>query len=349
MKRKKASAADVAHLAGVSRTTVSFVINNTPGKNIPEATRRRVLAAAEKVGYSPNEAARTLAMSRRRSIGLLICHSQFVYTDAFIMRVVEGMSLAVNRARLQLVIQPISLNDARYMEIAERLGLDGLVLINAHDNDPGLEHIIRARIPAVAMDYLPEIPVDQVYVDGRAAARIAVDHLIDLGHSRIAMITHADPVYAAARQRIEGYHDSLDRAGIPARDVYLCTGDFSERSGYSAMQRLLDLPEPPSAVFAGNDVVAYGALDAIHARGLTVPDDMSLIGYDDDYLSRFVNPPLTTVALPASGMGSTAVSMLLGRLEDDVETDDDGVARQSLDAHLTRRESCAPPRRVFAS
>ncbi|TVQ25577.1 MAG: LacI family transcriptional regulator, partial [Spirochaetaceae bacterium] len=95
MGRKKASAADVAQLAGVSRTTVSFVINNTPGKNIAEATRQRVLAAAAELGYSPNEAARTLALSRRRSIGLLICHSQFVYTDAFIMRVVEGMTLAV--------------------------------------------------------------------------------------------------------------------------------------------------------------------------------------------------------------------------------------------------------------
>ena len=345
MKRKKASAADVAQLAGVSRTTVSFVVNNTPGKNIPEATRRRVLAAAAEVGYSPNEAARTLALSRRRSIGLLICHSQFVYTDAFIMRVVEGMSLAVNRARLQLVIQPITLDEARYAEIAERLGLDGLILINAHDNDAGIAEIVHRRIPVVAMDYLPDVSIDQVYVDGRAAAQIAVDHLIELGHRQIAMITHADPVYAAARQRIAGYRDSLERAGISFRDDYLCTGDFSERSGYRGMQALLKLEERPTAVFAGNDVIAYGALDAIHEDGLEVPHDISLIGYDDDYLSRFVNPPLTTVALPATGMGSTAVTMLLARIDGVDEQDAGDVSREALQAHLSRRESCGPPRR----
>ena len=343
MKRKKASAADVAQRAGVSRTTVSFVINNTPGKSITETTRQRVLAAAAELGYSPNEAARTLAMSRRRSIGLLICHSQFVYTDAFIMRVVEGMTLAVNRARLQLVIHPISLKEARYIEIAERLGVDGLVLINAHDNDPGLEQIVRTQFPTVAMDYLPDIAVDQVYVDGRHAAQTAVNHLVELGHRRIAMITHASAIFAAARQRIEGYRASLDRARIPPRDEYMRTGDFSDQSGFEAMQQLLSLPEPPTAVFAGNDVIAYGALDAIHQSGLLVPRDISLVGFDDDYLSRFVNPPLTTMALPAAGMGSTAVTMLLNRIDGAAEADPDGVARRPLDAHLARRDSSGPP------
>ena len=343
MGKKKASAADVAQLAGVSRTTVSFVVNNTPGKNIAEATRQRVLAAAAQLGYSPNEAARTLALSRRRSIGLLICHSQFVYTDAFIMRVVEGMTLAVNRARLQLVIQPIGLKEANYIGIAERLGLDGIVLINAHDNDPGLDRVVRAGVPAVAMDYLPEVAIDQVYVDGRGAAHMAVSQLVHHGHRKIAMITHAQPVYAAARERIAGYRACLEVAGIAPRDDYILTGDFNERSGYQAMRRLLDLSDPPTGVFAGNDVIAYGALDAIHEAGLSVPDDVSLVGYDDDYLSRFVNPPLTTVALPAAGMGSTAVTVLMNRLDGEPDADPDGVARVKLDARLSLRESCGRP------
>ncbi len=339
MGRREVSASDVAKAAGVSRTTVSFVVNNTPGKSISESTRQRVLSAAEELGYTPNEAARSLALSKRRVVGLLICHSQYVYTDAFIMRVMEGMTLALNRARIRLVVQPITLKDADYLEIAERLQLDGMVLINAHDNDPGFDGIIRTRFPAVAMDYLPEVEISQVYVNGKAAAERAVSHLIELGHERVAMITHATPVYAAARQRVEGYKEALASHGITFSSAYLRIGDFNEQSGYQGMRDLLSLEEPPTAVFAGNDVVAYGAMDALQELGISIPSQLSLLGYDDDYMSRFLNPPLTTVVMPAAGMGSTAVNMLVDLL-DESET---RVVRRELPTQLAFRDSCAPP------
>ena len=336
MARREVSASDVAKAAGVSRTTVSFVLNNTPGKNISEGTRQRVLSAAEQLGYTPNEAARSLALSKRRVVGLLICHTQHVYTDAFIMRVIEGMSLAVNRARIRLVVQPITLKDADYLQIAERLELDGMVLINAHDNDPGLEGLVNARFPAVAMDYLPEVDISQVYVNGHDAAERAVNYLIELGHRDIAMITHARPVYAAARQRTEGYRRALDAHGIEFNPELLRIGDFSEESGYRGMAELLDSAKPPTAVFAGNDVIAYGAIDAANDRGISIPDQLSLVGYDDDYLSRYMNPPLTTVVMPAAGMGSTAVNTLVDLLDGESSE----TVRHELPTQLAYRDSC---------
>ncbi|MFP4377371.1 MAG: LacI family DNA-binding transcriptional regulator [Spirochaetales bacterium] len=340
MSKRVVSAVDVANAAGVSRTTVSFVLNNTPGKSISESTRQRVLSAARELGYEPNTAARSLAMSKRRTCGLLICHSQFVYTDVFIMRVIEGMTLAVNRERIRLVVQPITLADANYLEIARRFDMDGVVLINTHDNDPGLEELIANEFPAVAMDLIPDLEIDQVYVDGYAASRSAVEHLVGLGHRRVAFITHAAPIYSAARERIRGYRDVLGEHGISVPDAYIQAGDFTEQSGYNATLNLLELAERPTAVFAGNDVIAYGAMEAIHEAGLSIPEDMSLIGFDDDYMSRYVNPPLSTVVIPAAGMGSTAVTLLAERIEGTSRAKPE---RRMLPSQIARRESCGPP------
>lgn len=334
---KRVSAADVAAEAGVSRTTVSFVINNTPGKNISETTRQRVLSAAERLGYIPDQEARRIAMARHQSIGLFICHSQYVYSDAFISRVVEGMAQAVNRHRVRLVIHPVTLYEESYLGLAQRDEVDGIVLINAHDDDPALSDVVESGFPAVTMDFLPELPIDQVYVDNRAAAAEIVQYLIDLGHTDIAMITHASTVFAASHMRLEGYLDALAGASLSSREEWIGYGDFSEHSGYEAMSGILGAKPHPSAVFAGNDVVAYGAMRAASDAGLTVPDDISFVGFDDDYLSRYLNPPLTTMALPASGMGSAAVTLLLRRIMDG-EGDHD-ISRIVLPCQIAVRSS----------
>ncbi|MFP4373864.1 MAG: LacI family DNA-binding transcriptional regulator [Spirochaetaceae bacterium] len=340
-RRKRVSAADVAAEAGVSRTTVSFVINNTPGKNISEATRQRVLTAAERLGYIPDQEARRIAMARHHAVGLFICHSQYVYSDAFISRLVEGMAQAVNRHRVRLVIHPVTLYEESYLGLAARDEVDGMVLINAHDDDPALVDVVDSGFPAVAMDYLPELPIDQVYVDNRAATQEIVQYLIDHGHRDIAMITHAATVFAASHMRLQGYFDALAGSSLSSREEWIAYGDFSEHSGYEAMSRILEAKPVPTAVFAGNDVVAYGAMRAAADAGLSIPDDMSIVGFDDDYLSRYLNPPLTTVALPASGMGSAAVSLLLRRVMegDDGEEHEDETSRIVLPCQIAVRNS----------
>ena len=338
MAKRRVSAEDVAQQAGVSRTTVSFVLNNTPGKAISEETRRRVLEAAERLGYIPNENARRLALSRKQAIGLFIGHSQYVYTDAFISRVVEGMAQAMNRRRVQLIIHPVSLTERSYMRLAKRDQVEGIVFINTHDDDPAIEEVIEAGFPAVSLDPLGERRIDQVYVDNASAAEEVVSYLLQLGHRDIAMITHARTVYSASRTRLEAFRRVCTEAGIDIPDHWIQYGDFSEHSGYLAMQEILSIRPMPTAVFAGNDVVAYGAMRAINDAGLRIPEDISLCGFDDDYLSRYLNPPLTTMALPAAGMGSAAVSLLMSRLDEDEEVP--FPSSVVLPAQLSIRSSC---------
>lgn len=336
--KQRVSAQDVAREAGVSRTTVSFVLNNTPGKSIPEATRHRVLEAAERLGYIPNLDAQRLARTRDRSIGLYISHSQFVYTDVFVTRALEGMSQAVNRFRARLIVHPISLGRTSYVDLAHADGVDGLILINTHDEDPGLQELAESRFPAVSMDYLGDVPIDQVYVDNARAATEAVRHLTSLGHRRIGMISHAAPVFFASRKRIQGYQQALKEVGVEFDQALLRYGDFSEESGFAGMQSLLEAAPDITAVFAGNDVVAYGAMQALRTAGRAVPDDISLVGFDDDYMSRFLSPALTTMVLPAAGHGSAAVETLVDRITGNAA---DTPVRRVLTSHIAVRESTA--------
>jgi LacI family transcriptional regulator len=339
--KQRVSAQDVAREAGVSRTTVSFVLNNTPGKSIPEGTRQRVLDAAARLGYIPNEDARRLARIRDRNLGLFICHSQFVYSDAFITRALEGMSQAVNRLRARLIVQPVTLREASYLDLARSDGVEGIILINTHDEDPALRELSESDFPAVSMDRITHIAMDQVYVDNASAAVEIVNHLIGLGHRRIAMITHALPVFFASRTRLNGYKQALRDAGVDFDPDLVRYADFSEQSGYEQMNDLLKSGIPLTAVFAGNDVVAYGAMQAILQSGRRIPDDISLVGFDDDYMSRFLNPGLTTMVLPAAGHGSAAVETLMDRINGRAP---DGPVSRILSAHITVRESAGPPR-----
>lgn len=335
------SAEDVAREAGVSRTTVSFVVNNTPGKSITESTRQRVLNAAARLGYMPNEHARRLAMVRTMTIALVVCHSHFVYSDAFITRALEGMSQAANRARARLVVLPVSLRQTSYLELARRSGASGIVLINTHAGDEALRDLAEAGFPTVSMDYLEDIGVDQVYVDNEGASARAVAHLVGLGHRRIALIAHAAPVFSTSRMRLAGYRDALTQAGIPYDQSIVRHADFSEQSGFDEMRWLLDNAPEVTAVFAGNDVVAYGAMQAILQEGLRIPEDVSLVGFDDDYMSRFLNPPLTTMALPAAGHGAAAVDALIERIRG---TRQPPPVRHVLTSSIAVRGTTAAPR-----
>lgn len=339
-RRRRVSAEDVAREAGVSRTTVSFVLNNTPGKGIAESTRQRVLDAAARLGYEPNEHARKLARTRSLSVGVLVCHTQFTYSDVFITRVLEGMSQVANRFRARLVLEPVRIDEPSYLELARRYGFDGIILINAHDEDPALMEIAAERFPAVSMDDVGEIAIDQVYVDNAAAASELTSYLLGLGHRRIGFIGHAAHTYYSSRKRLEGYRRALEGAGYVFDPSYVAFADFSERSGYIQAQALFERVGEVDAIFAGNDVVAYGAIRAVIDRGCRIPDDLSIVGFDDDYVSRFLNPPLTTMALPANSFGAAALEMLMQRVAEPSIRDP---RNRILEARLAVRGSCAPP------
>jgi len=314
MRGKKASSADVAKLAGVSRTTVSFILNNTPGKTIPEQTRQNVLEAARKLAYTPNEKARSVAMIKHHSIGFFIPHSGYISSDAYIIRIVEGMTPELNKARFQLVLQPLKVPQANYLQLARQDGIDGIVLMNTHDADEGLAEVIEAEFPLVVIGTIARAEVCQIDIDNCAAAASAVRYLASLGHRDIAMISHAPRTYYASRDRHAGFRAALREAGIPEREEWVREANLTEDSGYAAMREILAAPRRPTAVFAGNDVVAYGAMQAIRDAGLSIPGDLSVIGFDDDLLSRYLNPPLTTVTNPAPGLGAEAARLLISIL-----------------------------------
>jgi LacI family transcriptional regulator len=315
MKGKKASSSDVAVRAGVSRTTVSFVLNNTPGKAIPEETRQKVLAAARTLGYTPDLNARSVAMVKHHSIGFFIPHSGYISSDAYIFRVIEGMTPTLNKERFRLVLQPLKLKEMNYLALARQDNVDGIILMNTHDEDRGLAEVIKAGFPLVVIGTISHPEVCQVDIDNRAGAETAVRHLLSLGHRAIAMVGHAPLAFYAARQRREGWRDALRAAHVRPRADWYVEGDLTEQSGYKAMKSLLARKDRPTAVFAGNDVVAYGAMQAVRDAGLSIPGDLSLVGMDDDLLSRFVNPPLTTVSNPAAGVGAEAARLLIRRLK----------------------------------
>jgi LacI family transcriptional regulator len=324
--RKKVSALDVAEKAGVSRTTVSFVLNNTPGKTISEETRQKVLQAAAELDYLPNDMARKLAMRKHRSIGLFICYNHYLFSDAYVIRLVEGMTPVLNKHRVQLVIQSLRLSQANYLELVREDEVEGVILFNTHDNDEGLRILTEAQVPTVLIGSISEGSLLQVDIDNTYAAKMIVEYLIELGHKRIALILHANPVYYAAQLRHKGYKQALEEAA-----------DFSEESGFKSMEELLQVEPPPTAVFASNDTVAYGAIQAIRQAGLSRPGDISISGFDDDLLSRYLNPPLTTMSVPAGGLGSTAARLLIDILDGEPLP---GNRKVILPTYMAIRSSC---------
>ncbi len=339
MKAHRASAADVGRAAGVSRTTVSFVLNNSPGKTIPMETRRKVLSTARALGYIPDEKARSVAMIKHHSIGFFIPHSGYISSDAYIIRVIEGMTPVLNKARFQLVLQPLKLRQMNYLPLARQDGVDGIILMNTHDGDRGLSAVVSARFPLVVIGTLSRPGICQIDIDNRSASSSVVEYLVSLGHREIGMIVHAPRTYYAAGSRLDGFRSAMTRAGLSVRTAWVRDANLSEESGYRAMREILAARRRPTAVFAGNDVVAYGAMQAIKDAGLAIPADISIAGFDDDLPSRYVNPPLTTISSPAAGLGAEAARLLISLLKGRTVPERPSL----LPAALAVRASCGSP------
>jgi len=342
--RKRVTSQDVAELAGVSRTTVSFVLNNVPGVRIAEETRRRVLEAARELGYFPHAAARSLVTQRSNLIGFVLCQSpDRVFSDAFLPEVLRGVGDVARPAGFRVLVESVedvSKPDA-YIQLVWEQRIDGLILSGPRSDDEQLPKLREEGFPVVLLGQLPGSGFPSVDVDNINGARKAVGHLINLGHRRIGIITNAPPQYTASAHRLEGYRRALLEHGLPFVKDLVRYGDFTEESGYAAMVELLDLPSPPTAVFVASDLVAFGALAAIYERGLAVPQDMAVVGFDDVRLARYITPPLTTVRLPAYELGARAMRMVIEMIEGKKPAE----TEVFLETELVIRESCGSPRR----
>ena len=311
---KRSTAQDVAELAGVSRTTVSFVLNSVPGVRISDETRQRVLNAARQLQYHPDATARRMVTGRTNVIGFVIRQSpDQAFADYFLPQVLSGLSRAVSAQNYHILIEPIPPEDqtGAYTRLIRERHVDGIVLSGPRFDDQELLRIHAEGAPVVLMGQLPNTDLPFVDVDNVGGAETATRHLIALGHRRIALITNADPDYTASVDRLAGYRRALEAADIPYDESLVRYGDFTSRGGATAMTSLLRLKPPPTGVFVASDTGALGALQAIRNNGLRVPEDLAMVGFDDAPPSEFIEPPLTTIRLPAYGLGWAAADMLM--------------------------------------
>ena len=314
-RKPRATSADVAALAGVSRTTVSFVLNARTDAGIPPGTWRRIEEAARELGYHPHGAARALAGGTSHTIGFVLRQSsEQVAADALLAETLWGLAAEARTGGYRVLVEPLSPDGGRYSELLLSQQVDGLIVSGPRTDDDELASLVADGFPIILQGWLPDVPAPSVDIDNRASARIAVQHLVGLGHRRIACITNAPLAYTAASDRVAGYRDALEAAQVPFDAALVAEGAFDAASGRAAMTMLLALAEQVTAVFVASDVVAFGALRALREAQRRVPADVSVVGFDDIPLARHFDPPLTTIRLPANALGAAAGRALVDRL-----------------------------------
>ncbi|HEX9330967.1 MAG TPA: LacI family DNA-binding transcriptional regulator [Anaerolineales bacterium] len=302
---KRTTSRDVAKLARVSRTTVSFILNNVPGVSISTTTRERVLDAAKKLNYFPNVAGKKLVSGKSFTIGLVLCQlPEQIFTDAFLPQVILGVEQAAMQQGFHVLLKPVDPNDTGgYARLITENHVDGILLSGPRQDDTALIHLHQQRVPILLMGQLPNTDIPFVDVNATAGAELAVNHLIERGHQRIGMITNAPLSYTSAQQRRDGYLQALKKAKLPVDKTLIKEGNYTPASGFEAMKALLQLAHRVTAVFVASDVVTIGAMLAIKNAGLHIPKDIAVVGFDDIPLAEYYDPPLTTIHLPAFGLG----------------------------------------------
>lgn len=326
MSSKRATSLDVAKLAGVSRTTVSFILNNVPGVTISEATRQKVLEAAHQLNYHPDAAGRKLVSGKSYTLGLVLRQSpEQVFTDAFLVQVILGVEQAAAELGFHVLLKPLDPdNHEGCTRLVRENYVDGIILSGPRQDDSEILKLHRDGFPIILMGQLPGCDIPFVDINAVDGARTAVRHLVELGHRQIAMITNAPLAYTSAQQRRTGYQAALHEADIPNNETYIREGNYTPASGFDAMNELLNLSPRPTAVFVASDVVAMGAIQAIKRAGLSIPGDMAIVGFDDVPLAEYYDPPLTTIRLPAYGLGWVAGERLV-RIIQGKEREQDGI------------------------
>lgn len=327
---------DVARLAHVSIATVSRVLN---GSNpVKGATSERVMAAVEKLGYVPHSGARSLIKRESRTLGVLLPD---MYGE-FFSEVIRGLD-RVARSRQYSLLVSCTHGDAWSAEtmIQTMHGkVDGLALLSPDlQMDESLARVLGRR-PTVFLNQLSgplAARFDTIAVDNHGGALSMVHYLLGLGHERIAFIQGPES-NLDAQQRLAGYREAMEARGSRALEA---PGDFSEASGYRAMCRLLETDPRPTAVFAANDDMAIGALAALKDQGLRVPEDLSLAGFDDVPIVRYLTPPLTSIRASISDLGAKAAERLLSLIEAGASLQP---RHETLEVVLVARASTAPPR-----
>lgn len=341
MAAKRVTSQDVADLAGVSRTTVSLVLNDVKGYSISPGTREKVRNAARELGYIPDAAAQALASRKSKAIGLVMTRSPYhVSTDSFLPQIIAGLLDVIRENKLRLLVESVDREhqDTAYLELVRAKHIDGMILLTPRTDDSGLMKLLEGDIPTVLMGTFPDSGLFSVDVDNRLAARRAVEYLLQLGHKGVAFISNASLCYSSATERLLGYKDALQNAGIPVNEGLIRYADFDPASGFECMRSLLDAGAAFTAAFVASDNVAIGAASALKEAGLHIPGDVSLVGFDDIPWAKYTDPPLTTIHLPAQELARLACVTLIDLIQG-IHVNE---KKLELETNLVVRQSCRP-------
>ncbi len=347
MRDDRVTIRQLAHLSGVSVGTVSRALNGYADVN--PATRERIVRLARELDYTPAAAARSLVTQRSHVIGVFLDtgegHPDLQHP--FFHEVLVGVKHEIGARGYDLLLFASERpgngygGDHSYLRRARHHSVEGVVLMGVDAEDPEVRRLARSGLPCVGVDLTLDGPATcHVMSDNVSGSQIAVLYLHALGHRRIATITGLVETRPGA-DRLRGYREALRTLGLGYRDEYVAYGDFYVESGQQAMAALLGLEEPPTAVACASDLMALGAIRAVAEAGLSVPRDVSIVGFDDIQLAGHVQPPLTTLRQDKARLGVEA-GRALTRL---IASDGDVPEAVTLPVDLVKRESAAPPRR----
>ncbi len=308
---KRPSMYDVARMAGVSQTTVSFVINDTPNANIPDETRERIWAAVRELGWRPNAMARGLSLRQSHTIGFI---SDEIATSSHAGMIIQGAQDAAWASEKMLLVINTGGDkrlEQRALEMMLERQVEGLIYATMYHHAVELP-TLSSETPLVLLDcFAPNSSLPSVVPDEVQGAQTAVAALLAAGHRRIGFINNVDPI-PARDGRLSGYRQALAAAGIPFDRDLVRAGQSIATTGYRCAGELLDLPARPTAIFCFSDIIAMGAYDAIKGRGLHIPADVAVVGFDNlEVIAAHLHPPLSTIELPHYQMGEWAVNYLL--------------------------------------
>ena len=334
VERKRYTIRDIAKMAKVSHTTVSRVLNNAP--RVREETRRRILELVSILDYRPHARARAFASKRSHLLGLLVSD----ISNPFYAELARGIEDKAHEKGYNVIFCSTDEKSERmktYTNLMMDAGVDGLIFASVHLHEPVTEKLIDERFPVVLVNRkLSGSSYNYVICNNIQGAYEITEHLINLGHRKIAIITGSSNL-STGRERLQGYQKALKNHGIDFNQNYVIQGPFKRETGYEAAKKLLTMKDGPRAIFAGNDFMAIGVIDAIEELGMNIPEDVAVVGFDDTEFASHLRTKLTTVSQRKYEMGNLAVQILIDYIE---RKQKNYIHKVILEPKLVIRESC---------
>lgn len=312
MRNSKITIDDIAAKSGVSKMTVSRVINNKG--SVSKKTAENVLRIMKKLDYHPNLIAQSLSSQKTATIGVLIPKTKQLFLDNYIAQILSGITDVAQQKNYRILVIPFDLDSEKgnqYLSVIKSKLVDGLILLKTKINDPFIDDLAEYGVPFILVNN-KKIADNINFIDAEniLGAKEAVKYLFSKGHKKIAFIAGSMDE-TNSKDRFKGYKEALKELGIPYLKEYVIYGDFNKDKAFTEVDKFLKLKKRPTAIFSSDDYMAIGAIEKIKSVGLSVPEDIAIVGFDNIELSGFIKPSLTTIKQPMYEIGRSAVEVLL--------------------------------------